>query len=147
MRFRGVSRLAANLGWDAGLGLTTLLGGCHLEQVQFGQVVRIVTPPAGACAPVGLVFVVDAQRRFEGTVQRGGQTLGDLGGALAQDDSFGMTVTPPSGAVTRISGTIGPVTTTFSIAGDALGTGCNGQVIQFGTGRLFQGPFTSGGNG
>jgi hypothetical protein len=129
------------------MGLAALLGGCHLEQVQFGQIVRIVTPQSGACAPMGFVLVVDAQRRFEGSVSRGGQTLGVLGGTLAEDDSFVMTVTPAGGAATRISGTIESVTTTFSVAGDALGAGCNGQTIQFGTGRLFQGPYTSGGNG
>jgi hypothetical protein len=49
------------------------------------------------------------------------------------------------GDVTRISGTIGSVMTTFSIAGDAVGAACNGQTIRFETGRLFQGPFTAPG--
>src|ERR1700678_1770666 len=94
-----------------GLGLAVLLSACHLEQVQFGQIVRIVTPPVGACAPMAFMFVVDAQRRFQGTVQRGDQILGVLGGVVAQDDSFVMTVTPSGqAAVTRITGTIGSVT-------------------------------------
>jgi hypothetical protein len=129
-----------------GLGLTTLLSACHVEQVQIGQIVRIVTPPVGACASMAFTFFVDAQRRFEGTVRRDNQILGELGGVVAQDDSFVMTVTPAGqAAVTRITGMIGSLKTTFSIAGDAVGAACNGQVIRFNTGRLFQGPLTAPG--
>jgi hypothetical protein len=132
----------------SGLVLAVLLGACHLEQVQFGQFVRIDTPPVGACAPMEFYFYIDPQRLFHGRLHRDGQLLGDISGTLAQDDSFAMTVTPAGGtAPTRITGTIESVTTTFVIAGNAAGPGCNGQTIRLPTGRLFQGQNPGGDGG
>lgn len=126
--------------------LTLVLAGCHLEQVQIGQLIRFQSPPVGACPVMTWQFVVDARRVISGDMLHDGMVIGRIRGTLNPDDTFRMEITPVGhdGSAT-VTGTVTSAITTIAIAGDGLGSGCNGAVYHLQLRNAFQGPPLHGG--
>ena len=133
----------------AGYGLlATTLSACHLEQVQFGQVILFSTPPAGVCPRLDWEFVVDAQRAFHGILTRDLKPFAKISGTLNPDDSYRIELTrSDNGQTATVTDTITSDVTTMAINGEGAGRGCNGQVYNLRLGLTFQGGRTWGGGG
>jgi hypothetical protein len=134
----------------AGCGLLVLLvGGCHLEQVQIGQIFNLSTQATGACPKLQWQFFVDAQRAIHGTLESNFNPVAKITGVLNPDDTFRMDLTAAtSNETATVSGTITSQGVTFAIAGNAAGAGCNGQAFTIYGRQLFQGnSYGGGGNG
>jgi hypothetical protein len=127
------------------MAASMLLAGCHLEQVQLGQVFIVYTPPSGTCPVLQWQFVVEANRTIAGTLLSNARPLGRLAGRLNPDDSYRMDVAAAGGPTTTVTGAITSEGARFTIDGDAAGLGCNGQTLYLHGGRLFQGSFYGGG--
>jgi len=134
----------------AGCGLLTLLlGGCHLEQVQIGQIFNLPTPASGACPKLQWQFFVNAQRTIHGTLESNFNPVAKINGVLNPDDTFRMDLTAATSRETAtVNGAITSEGATFAIAGNAAGAGCNGQTFTLYGRQLFQGSsYGGGGNG
>ncbi|HVY14391.1 MAG TPA: hypothetical protein VHB27_04130 [Rhodopila sp.] len=128
------------------LATTLLLAGCHVEQVQLGEVFIVHTPPTGACPRLQWQFVVDARRAISGTLTRGYMPIGRLAGVLNPDDTFRMDIAALTGSGTgTVRGAVTSQGTTFRIDGDAAGPGCDGRTLYLPGGRWFQGNYSGGG--
>src|SRR6185437_12433852 len=129
--------------------LAMLLSGCHLEQVQIGQIFNLSTRASGACPTLQWEFFVDAQRAIHGTLQSNFKPLATITGVLNPDDTFRMDLAAQTGGETAtVNGAITSAGATFAIAGNAAGAGCNGQTFTLYGRQLFQGSsYGGGGNG